>query len=173
MPLESDVLKKYKNGNNVFVETGTYKGDGIQLALDAGFERVHSMEIFEPLYLGSSKRFATNYSVKIWRGDTSKNFGDMISCIEEPITFWLDSHVSGCDSGYNPECTAPLLRELDEISKHPIKTHTILMDDRRFFDVWGCPVDKIKEIILGINPNYEFRFEEGYQPDDILVAYIP
>ena len=47
------------------------------------------------------------------------------------------------------------------------------MDDRRFFDVWGCPVDKIKEIILGINPNYEFRFEDGYQADDILVAYIP
>lgn len=173
MPLETvDILKKYKT-SNVFIETGTYKGDGVQLALDAGFGKVHSMEIFEPLYLQSSKRFANNYNVKLWRGDTSINFGDMISSIDERITFWLDSHISGCDSSYNPECTAPLMRELEEIAKHHIKTHTILMDDRRFFDVWGYPVEKIKEFVLTINPNYEFRFEDGYQPDDILVAYIP
>ena len=30
----------------------------------------------------------------------------------------------------------------------------------------------VKEIILGINPNYEFTFEDGYAPQDILVAYI-
>ena len=47
------------------------------------------------------------------------------------------------------------------------------MDDRRFFDCWGCPLEKIKEFVLTINPNYDFRFEDEYQPDDILVAYIP
>ncbi len=171
MPLNDvEMLRKYLN--KVFVETGTYKGDGIQLALDVGFEKVHSMEIFEPLYMQSSERFANNYNVKIWKGDTSIHFGTMIKSITEPITFWLDSHVSGWDSGYNPKCPTPLMKELTEIANHPIKTHTILIDDVRLFDEWGMSVDNIKNLILAINPKYVFKFEDGYVSDDILVAYI-
>ena len=174
MPLEDvNILRKFGGTNRVFIETGTYKGDGVQMALDAGFDRVHSMEIFEQLYLQSSSRFANNYGVQVWHGDTSKHFGTMIKSIDESATFWLDSYVSGWDSGYNPDCPAPLMKELEEISNHSIKTHTILMDDVRFFDEWGCPVDKVKEVVRDINPDYEFVFEDGYQANDILIAYIP
>lgn len=172
MPLEDiKILKRYPN--EVFCETGTYKGDGVQMALDCGFTKVHSMEIFEPLYLQSSKRFVNDFRVKIWRGDTSNNLIDMICNINQPITFWLDSHASGCDSSYNANCPNPLLKELEVISKHPIKTHTILMDDVRFFNEWGMPIELLMKIILDINPLYNFCFEDGFQKEDIFVAYIP
>lgn len=42
MPLKFD-LKKYLNKN--FVESGTYKRDGIQKALNAGFQKIYSIEV--------------------------------------------------------------------------------------------------------------------------------
>ena len=42
MPINFN-LKKYKN--SVFLETGTYQGDGIKKALEAGFEKIYSIEI--------------------------------------------------------------------------------------------------------------------------------
>lgn len=173
MPLETtEVLKRYPNP--VFVETGTYKGDGVQKALDAGFETVHSMELHFPLYHRAMVRFGNNPNVKIWYGDTSKHFAGMIASLNQPTTFWLDSHVSGSDSGYNPECPHPLMKELEIVARHPVAGHTILMDDRRFFENdWGMPEGKIRELIRGINPEYQFCYEDGYQKDDIMVAYLP
>jgi len=42
------LFEKYPNP--VFIETGTYHGEGIQYALQAGFKNVRSVELSEPLY---------------------------------------------------------------------------------------------------------------------------
>jgi hypothetical protein len=177
MPLSKEVLLKYKGNKRVFVETGSYKGDTIQLALDCGFEKIHSMEIYLPLYLECQKRFANEPKVKIWYGDTNFNFEDMMSIIGEPCIVWADAHCSGHDSSYNSDKPYPLVEELRVIEKQLFVRnfpHTIIMDDIRFWEKdWNMPITLIKNIVSEINPFYEFTFEDGFQKDDVLVAYIP
>ena len=45
MPSKVENFKKYPNP--VFVETGSLMGDGIQQALEAGFQKVISIELSE------------------------------------------------------------------------------------------------------------------------------
>ena len=42
--LKKEILEKYPN--KYFVETGTHIGNSVQLALDCGFEKIITMEIF-------------------------------------------------------------------------------------------------------------------------------
>ncbi|HRI35351.1 MAG TPA: hypothetical protein PLD02_16495, partial [Saprospiraceae bacterium] len=69
----------------------------------------------------------------------------------------------------------PVLLELEAIKQHSIKTHTILIDDCRFFGTEGfdyITIDQVIKSLLEINPSYQFKYENGYTADDILVAYI-
>lgn len=173
-----DTFTRYPN--EYFVETGCHEGYGIDLALKAGFDHVYSIELY-PYYVNFCReRFAVNPNVHIIEGDSGEALYDVIKDIDKPITFWLDAHLVRDYEilGYEP---SPTLKELEAIKKHPIKTHTILIDDIRLFrgpDEWGIeygfpPLDAIMQTILEINPNYEFSYEYGHIGSDILVARVP
>jgi hypothetical protein len=73
------------------------------------------------------------------------------------------------------EGISPLMRELEAIKEHPIKTHTILIDDIRCANgqsLGNITLDMIIQKIWEINPDYRLVFENGYVPKDILVAKI-
>lgn len=163
--------------NPVFVETGTFEGKGISLALKAGFPKVYSIEIDENIARDAKIRFSDNPQVKIFHGSSSIDLWKMIEFIDEPITFWLDAHIypPRPDGGKN----CPLLEELEQIKKHPIKTHTILIDDMhccntQAFDYLGKK-DFIEKI-LEINPDYEITYveggDDGEYPNNIMVARV-
>jgi len=166
------VFAKYPN--KYFVETGCYIGDGIQSAINAGFDNIISIEISPKFSTLCEVLFKNNENVKIIRGDSSIILSDVISSIKEPITFWLDAHLV-----YDPKvalrCLNPLLLELEAIKVHKIKTHTILIDDLR---LWGKQInvgfgeEDLKQKILEINSNYQFFYEEGTEPNDILAAVV-
>ena len=169
----SAVFAKYPNP--VFVETGTYNGDGIQMALEANFSTIYSMELSPFFYAKAQKRFARQPRVKIVKGNSETKLYALIINIHKPITFWLDAHYSGGEKIPGAKNT-PILDELDQIKKHPIKTHTILIDDMRCCNTWWFDgiskqqiIDKVKEI----NPHYVITFDEGYIPNDVLVARVP
>lgn len=70
---------------------------------------------------------------------------------------------------------SPVLQELEQIKKHPIKNHTILIDDVRLFGTIEfdyVTLDQIIDKVLEINPNYNISFVPGYVQNDILVAQI-
>lgn len=165
-------FKKYPN--NILVESGTYQGDGIQDALDAGFKNVISYEIAPQLFLQANNRFRNNPNVLIYMKPSQTMF-DEIKDINEPITFWLDGHYSTGNSAttfYQVYC--PLLLELDQIAKHHIKTHTILIDDVRYFghpDFNYITKQEVIDKLLAINPNYQIRYENGVIENDVMVAY--
>ena len=169
----NDLFKKYLNP--FFIETGSYIGDGIQEALDANFSEIYSIELSDKYFNISYERFKNNEKVHIIKGDSSILLYDLIKDINQNITFWLDAHCSEGDTAKGIYYT-PLIQELEQIKKHQINTHTIIIDDMRLWDEKddkiGFGKDKIIEKILEINPNYELIYENGYIDNDILVAKI-
>ena len=164
MPASVEIFKKYLNP--IFIETGSYDGSGIWQALGAGFKEIYSIEIMQEYFNMCSSAFASYNNVHLIFGDSSIVLWDLLKNINDRITFWLDAHIGAAIS--------PLLKEIEAIQEHPIKTHTILIDDLRDWHVWqnGFDTDVLREKILLINENYKFSFEDGRVPNDILVAQI-
>jgi len=158
--------------HSIFIETGSYSGDGIQMALDAGFDRIYSIELSPVLYQECKQRFSGNPHVILLCGDSSVVLGEVLKEIDEPVTFWLDGHYSGSATALGNTHT-PILDELALIASHPIKTHTVLIDDVRLFGTVEfdfIELDEILSCLRKINPDYTFSFRDGFIKNDILVA---
>jgi hypothetical protein len=164
MSATKELFKKFINP--VFIETGSNWGVGIQQALDEGFPVVHSIEILPEFYNYCADKFKENKNVHLYLGDCVKVLPKILENLHEPATFWLDAHEGDSKSF--------LLDELNLIKGHKIKTHTILIDDLR---CWNMRKHKFNTIILkrkllAINPKYKITLEDGHVPDDILAARI-
>ena len=165
--------------NPVFIETGTYLGEGVTAALAAGFPVIRSVELSDELFAKNVRRFADRPSVKIYHGSSDDQLWNMIADIDRPITFWLDAHYSGGITVKGSE-NSPILKELAVIARHPIKTHAILIDDRRqvgTVDFDFVTEEQIQNAIRAINPAYQFSYETGNTThpmflNDIIVAKI-
>lgn len=168
----SEVFRTHQK--RVFIESGSYRGDGIQNALDAGFEEIYSIELAPHLYQHCCKRFAGNKHVHLYFGDSSQVLKTILDEINEPVTFWLDGHYSWGDTAKGNSNT-PILNELAIIADHHINTHTILIDDvRQFGEMEFDFIDEntITQMLLTINPDYTLYYQDGYQKNDVLVAEI-
>lgn len=171
MPIIDNLFEKYKN-NDCFVESGSFLGDGIQKALDARFKKIVSIELSSIYYDHCVTRFKDNKNVNLYLGDSEDLLKNIISKINEPITFWLDGHNSGANTAFGKH-ESPLMQELNIIKKHPIRTHTIIIDDLR---CWMKPhyefdKDDIESFLKTINNEYILTFENGFIENDILVAH--
>lgn len=167
-----DTFRKFPN--EYFVETGSYFGEGIEFALRAGFSYVLSIELSPFLHQECRRKFAPYPNVILFQGDSGKLLSDMIEDIHSPITFWLDGHYS---EGYTSkgDKNSPIMEELEAIKEHPIKNHTILIDDIRLLGTMsfdGVSLHQLKQKIWEINPHYKISFIDGSFPKDILVAEI-
>src|SRR5579862_3414123 len=168
----SEVFRKYPN--KYFIETGSYEGDGIQNALEAGFQDIYSIELAPHCYEFVCLRFQFLNNVHIFYGDSSYVLGDLLKKIDAPATFWLDGHYSSGKTARGEQNT-PLLKELAAIQEHPIRTHTILIDDIRCCgtaDFDFISLEEVIRIIKTINPQYLISYEDGHFPRDVLVAHL-
>lgn len=174
MTLPTEVLKKYISP--IFVETGSYDGRTIQQALDVGFQRVISVEIDPTYAIICRGRFDMDPRVQVWEGDSVDKLWNMIKDLDEPISYWLDAHIQEDHYG---KVKAPLLQELDIISRQPfIHQSVIMIDDRRLFGHPDSPgiwqpiteqmvIDKLCTII----PNSVTVYEDSKaEQNDILVT---
>jgi len=156
-------LKNYLNP--IFIETGTFRGDGVELAKRAGFKKIISIEISENFCKEAKQRFERDKDIFIIQGDSSVVLWPAIKDIKERITFMLDAHnllfdeKVPTDKGFE---WWPLVKELQIIAEHPRKDHTIIIDDVRLFELhFGTNIAQVKSLLLDINPNYQFRFMDN------------
>jgi len=173
MPLTTSILQEF--GGDIFIETGTYLGDGCQAALDNGFKEVHSIEMANEYYLHSKERFKSEPRVHLYHGNTKTSFQNVIKNINKQAVFWLDAHMIGQSQDFDHTTPCPLLEEITHIKSHPIKTHTILIDDMRMMNGHGYNVyiDNIITALKEINSNYKIEYRgDDLDPCDILCAYI-
>lgn len=163
----------------IFIETGTFSGDGIQKALDAGFEEIYSIDIDAKFIQNSVHRFKGKRNVHLAVKNSSFELWDVIKTIEEPVVFWLDAHEGFPDPKAIGVKNTPLMEELDQIKCHPIKNHTILIDDLHCcgtlqFDF--LTLDQIIAKVLEINPEYDISYvdggDDGEYKNNVLVATI-
>ena len=75
--LSLEFLSQFAEGDT-FIETGTYKGDTVQLAIDYGFKNVHSIELNHELYEECSKRFEHLKNVNIWEGESQDKIKEIL-----------------------------------------------------------------------------------------------
>jgi hypothetical protein len=178
LTLKGSTLTKYKR-TRVFIECGTYAGDGVQLAKDCGFDAIYTIEISERLYKHSVARqyHPDRNGITFILGDTTEKLPELLATLNEPCTFWLDAHFPQDGATHvSSWSSCPTLLELKAIERHGIKTHTILIDDIPDFKSGihdHITVDQLVAAIKRINPDYQITFEDGNQPGSILVATLP
>jgi len=162
--------------NPVFVETGTFQGDGVELARQAGFTKIVSIEISKNLCKKARARFEEYENIHIVKGDSSKVLWSVIKNIKERMTFMLDAHnllfdlKVPTDKGFE---WWPLVKELKIIAKHPRKDHTIIIDDVSFFKLhFNTNIEQAEDLLYKINPKYQFHFADGNFGDGIKTNNI-
>ena len=197
MPINFD-LKKYINP--VFIETGTYRGDGVKKALLSGFKQIYSIEIDYNRFMLCKRMFRNYKNVTIIYGDSSVELPKLLQNITERATFWIDAHYCA-DGAYIGDKWCPMKEEFDAIKNHTINNHTILIDDWRCMEnthidyTWKKQVNhqncsktvvdnklgkevgflgkkNCVQILTQINSNYKFSFENGVVKNDVLVCKI-
>jgi len=167
-------LLRYKN--EYFVETGTLHGDTLKTVKDSGmFNKLYSIEFDDEFYTKASNRFSDHKDITIFKGTSKTDLFTIIEDINTPITFWLDAHWTGPQVAKNdPLLICPILEELDQIKRHHIKTHTIIIDDMRLMNGhFPVRIDDILRKLAEINPNYKLRqYDDSECKGDVLVAFI-
>lgn len=169
-----DVAKlKEKNNCEIFVETGTFKGDGVDYATRFGFKKIYSIEIFDELAQKAKQRFANNSSVEIIHANSKEGLEIIMDKLDGNCIFWLDAHFPGSDIGeksYDEEAdekiNMPLLEELKLIASRG-KDDVILVDDLRTFK--EVP-DEFKSRVNGFNEHME-SIGQGHVKKENLVSF--
>lgn len=161
-----------------FVETGTYRGNTVQKALDAGFTRIHTIEIDDGLFRKARERFKDRPEVNLHKGDSIVCLKSILAALSEPAVFWLDAHRTYADEGLlaGGAVPCPVMEELALLADHPIKEHTILIDDRRLLGQasWGSIEEAtVIDRLLSINPEYRIVYHDCRFPADVIVASLP
>lgn len=174
MTLSSALLRNHVSP--VFIESGTYKGGGVRLALEAGFQEVHSIEIDAERFRACSDMFRRDARVKLYLGDTLEILPRILKLVTQRATIWLDAHALGAnDPRSYPGERFPLRGELEILAQSAVRhDHTLLIDDRHDHGLFGITEAALFESVRRINPKYSLGFEDStYLPKDILVAKIP
>lgn len=167
MPADARLFARHFNP--VLVETGTWHGDGVQAALEAGFGHVYSIELSYELFARACDRFADNPRVTLLHGQSDERLPEVLNQLDGPATFWLDAHYSSGDTAHGTTF-CPILDELDLIAHHPVKTHTLLIDDLRLFGPdgeFGVAIEQVVDGVRAINYGYRVTFD-----GDVVVAEL-
>lgn len=148
------VVKKYNY--KFFVETGTYLGN-TSAALSAVFDEIFTVELDYNLYLQSKKKLEKYKNIKCFNDDSENFLKKNVHSFNQKTIFFLDAHYSGPGTS-NLKGETPCIKELQEISKSPIKDHIIIIDDISDFSVSanGQKLSEIISLIENISTNYKF-----------------
>ena len=131
MPLNTEILEAHLN--STFVETGTYRSEGVVAALAAGFGRVWTVDLDSDHRWDNGGAPEANPNVTYETGDSALLLADMLPNLRTPATFWLDAHPTGYFKLLQPDL--PLVNELLAMSFTPRDPRDILLiDDIRLFD---------------------------------------
>jgi len=179
VPIDLEILRNQKDKNDCkyFFETGLYHATTLEKAVEVGFQKYFSIELYASFCEMAKEKFPekTSSGEIMIINDDSANMKNYIGLVGNNKTlFWLDAHAGG-PKGSNPFCNAkakiPIEYELQAIKLCDRKDHVILVDDLRIMG--KTKIEQIKKMILEINPLYKFSILENPSGvKDILCAVV-
>ena len=170
MPLNSGILSKHVNP--VFVETGTYQCEAVELAIKLGFKTIHTIEWDPGMAKAAKARYVSNPAVHTYMGDSADQLIPIVQGLTQPTTFWLDAHPLVTPMPLFTPCF-PLLREILVLSRFlPNIPCTILMDDMRTFSAKELEMLVFAMKQLWPNAQHEF-YSDHVATNDVYCCNIP
>ena len=174
-------VSKYKKDLSVFIETGTDHGDGVQVALNLGFDKIYSIELSESLYSHCKSRFAGNDNVHLICGSSEIELPKLLEQIDEPFLLWLDAHAC---AGTGEFMDLYLPKEISSIIKFSDKFRdsVIMIDDMNYFKDEDVNLDsgkttfewclEIESLVKKLKPNGDIQYQQsnGQSKSLILVS---
>src|ERR1035437_6144808 len=126
---KQEIIRAIQKENNfkTFIETGTNEGEMVAAIRDC-FERIYSIELDATLFARAKERFRNGSHIEIIQGNSGEVLEKILKTISSPCLFWLDAHYSGGTTAKSDSET-PILAELEQILRHEVKTHVVLIDD--------------------------------------------
>jgi GT2 family glycosyltransferase len=117
---------------DVFVETGTFQGDTVELVRDR-FSTIHSVELSAEHYDAARLRFAGQGHIKLACGDSAEALAKWAPSLhEKSVLYFLDAHWCVADNTAGEASQCPLLDEIRAIRQLNEKS-LIVIDDARLF----------------------------------------
>ncbi len=153
------------------IETGTAAGDGVQRAMDAGFNPVLSCEAAKCWFELSRDRFNGNRSAVLFYGKSTEMLAVMLKYVDGATIVFLDAHPAGPTSaGHNEWESGDRSWDQDSIIKAELKIilasgmkHVIIIDD-----VNGNSDGHAAEYAKMIGDGYDFAFYDENLSGDLL-----
>lgn len=167
MSINAHILSKYVN--DVFIETGTEIGEGVDLAESVGFKQLHTIDIEQSIFLNVNSKWLFSSNRHAYLGSSDLILPKILNNIVGRITFWLDAHPPW--NSLNLENT-PLVGELRVIKEYcgglsSEMYPTVLIDDMRLFSQ-EC-VDRLIDLCGDLYPNCNvYRIDGVNGKRDIL-----
>lgn len=182
LPPNRELLKELKGNKTVFVETGSWRGDAIRQAIDAGYEQVYSIDIDQANTDFCKDRFRMKTNgyenvdgcrVYLATGDSAKVIWPAL--VNSQAVIWLDAHAQFLEYEPEYENPYPLLLELLEIKRFGRIDNTILIDDILHLthpDVTGWSRKTIEDSVYAINDRYKIEYIANPVKNNLMVCTI-
>ena len=165
--LTADIIEEFVPdvGRSVFVETGTHRGGGIELARSLGFREIYSCDVSDEHVENAQEKFGDADNVTIELSDSLTFLRKWVGRLDGFAVFWLDAH--GVTS-------TPILEELEVVVQHP-GSKLVLIDDIRYFRGgvrWaaGVPFPKLEEAASALGGELCYRDSKLYANDVLCLA---
>jgi hypothetical protein len=134
------IIREFKT--HCFFETGTFRGDGVDYALQFPFKKIASVEIVPEIADQARERFFQKDIVEIIEDSSENALSAKMPNLKTNCVFWLDAHFPGADAGMNDynadmheSVRLPLVNELEIIHRRKKKFKDVLIiDDLRIYE---------------------------------------
>jgi hypothetical protein len=169
---EGNDYKHFKKNCNVFIETGSELGRGIESALKAGFEKVYSIELDPKFYNHCKEKFKDDNRVNLILGDSLQELPKLLQKIEDPnFLLWLDAHWSM--DGYAGEMMHDFLpKEMQTLLqyKNKLKNAVVMIDDMNHYinNKNFCSV--VEDLLKQLKPESSIEYYRSSNNNIFLVA---
>jgi hypothetical protein len=153
-----EIIKNYagKYALDTLIETGTHLGKMVS-ALQDSFVKIYSIELNIDHYLNAKEKFYFQDHIEILKGESSEHISLLLSEINKPVLFWLDTHAS-LEKGLTKFSIQDELKSILS-SKHD---HVILINDARLFSGENGyeTLIGLRNYIAGLRSEYRFEVED-------------
>lgn len=173
------ILSSKSSSFPIFVETGTYMGETLQV-VEPLFERLYTIEIKEEFINNVKSRYMGS-KINFILGDSSIELEKLTKVLDNNTVFFLDGHWSAGNTGKGAK-DCPLYEEVTGICNNFKHSGIIIIDDFRLFGAgpnttgeicnWeDIRKDRIVEI-FGTRVEKVYHFPSSLHPEDRLIIEI-